>query len=126
MDWSQSAGIIAIGATAGILSGMLGIGGAIVIIPALVMFLGYSQHLAQGTTLLMLTLPVSGLAAWQYYKTGNVDLKAALLLGAAFFISGFFGAKLAVHISEGVVKKIFAVLLIIIAVKMLFLDKAMK
>lgn len=115
--------IILIGVIAGLLSGLLGIGGAIVVIPALVLALDYSQQLAQGTTLLMLSVPVASLAAWQYYKAGNADIKTAAILAASFLIAGFFGAKLANLIPQDVLKKAFAVLLIVIAIKMLFFDK---
>lgn len=116
--------IAAIGLGAGILGGLLGIGGAIIIIPALVMLLGYSQQMAQGTTLLMFVLPVGALAAWQYYQAGNVDIKTALILGAGFLIGGLIGAKVANQISPVLLKKAFAVLLIAIAVKILFFEKA--
>lgn len=108
----------AIGLLAGVLSGLLGLGGAIVIIPALVMFLGYSQQMAQGTTLLMMVLPVGALAAWQYYQQGFVDVKTALILGATFFVGGYFGAKFATHIPQETMKKVFAVVLLLIAAKM--------
>lgn len=123
MDLHQFLITALIGIAAGLLGGMLGLGGAIIIIPALVMLLGYSQQMAQGTTLLMLVLPVGALAAWQYYKAGNADVKTALVLGLAFFASGFLGARFANHVPQDVLKKIFAVLLILIAVKMLFFEK---
>lgn len=126
MEWQQPITIALIGIVAGLLAGVLGLGGAIIIIPALVMLLGYSQQLAQGTTLLMLVLPVGALAAWQYYKAGNVDIRTALILAIAFFVSGFFGAKLANQIPQEILKKLFAFLLILIAVKMLFFEKALK
>lgn len=126
MEWQQMVTVALIGIVAGLLAGLLGLGGAIIIIPALVMLLGYSQQMAQGTTLLMLVPPVGALAAWQYYKTGNADVKTALILAVFFFASGYFGAKLANHIPQEFLKKIFAVLLIVIALKMLFLDKAVK
>ena len=126
MDWQQSLLIVLIGIVAGLLSGVLGLGGAIIIIPALVMLLGFSQQMAQGTTLLMMVMPVGALAAWQYYKDGNVDVRSAILLGIAFFISGYFGAKLANHIPRDLLRKLFAVLLIIIAFKMLFFEKSIK
>jgi len=116
--------LVLTGAVAGILGGMLGLGGAVIIIPALVMVLGYSQQTAQGTTLLMLSLPVGALAAFQYYKSGQVDVKASLVLAATFFVSGFAGAKLANVVPQDLLKKAFAVMLILIAVKMLFFDKA--
>lgn len=126
MEWQQAITVALIGIAAGLLGGVLGLGGAIIIIPALVMLLGYSQQMAQGTTLLMMVIPVTSLAAWQYYKAGNVDVKTALILGVAFFISGFIGAKFANQIPQEVLKKVFALLLIVIAVKMLFFEKALK
>lgn len=116
--------LIVIGLVAGLLGGLLGIGGAVVIIPALVLILGYSQYEAQGTTLLMLVLPISSLAAWYYYKNGFVDVKAALVLAVTFLAGSFFGAKLAVHIPVEFLKKVFAIILIVIAVKMLFFERA--
>ena len=109
-----------IGLAGGVLSGLLGIGGAIIIIPALVMFLGYSQQMAQGTTLIMMVLPVGALAAWQYYQQGFVDMKTAAVLAIAFFIGGYFGAKYAVHIPQETLKKAFAIGLVLIAVKIWF------
>lgn len=126
MDWQQPIVVALIGIAAGLLGGILGLGGAIIIIPALVMILGFSQQMAQGTTLLMMVLPVGALAAWQYYKAGNADVKTALILSVAFFVSGFFGAKFANHIPQELLKKAFAVLLILIAVKMLFFEKTLK
>ncbi len=120
MDW-QSSGIIAlIGIAGGLLSGMLGLGGAIIIIPALVMLLGFSQQMAQGTALIMMVLPVGALAAFQYYQKGFVDVKAALLLAGFFFIGGYFGAKLATEIPQDLLKKLFALVLLGIAIKMWF------
>jgi hypothetical protein len=117
----QNAIIIAlIGAVAGLLGGMLGLGGAIIIIPALVMLLGYSQQMAQGTALIMMVLPVGALAAFQYYQNGYVDVKAALILAAFFFIGGYFGAKFAMQIPQEIIRKTFAVMLVGIAIKMWF------
>ena len=115
--------IAAIGIISGILGGLLGLGGAIVIIPALAIFLGYSQQLAQGTALIMMVLPVGALAAYQYYQKGFVDVKAALILGAIFFIGGYFGGKFATQIPELAMKRIFALILVGIAVKMWFFSK---
>lgn len=117
----QNAVLIAlIGTAAGLLSGILGLGGAIIIIPALVMLLGFSQQLAQGTALVMMVLPVGALAAYQYYQKGFVDVKAALIMAAFFFVSGFFGAKFATQIPADTLKRVFAVVLVAIAVKMWF------
>lgn len=115
--------LVGIGLIAGVLGGLLGIGGAVIIIPALVLFLGYSQYEAQGTTLAMLLLPVSALAAFQYYRGGYVDVRAALIMGVMFLVGGYLGAKLATQMPVDLLKKIFAVVLIVIAVKMLF-DKS--
>jgi hypothetical protein len=116
--------LILIGVAAGLLGGLLGIGGAVIIIPALVLLLGYSQYDAQGTTLLMLVMPVSSLAAWQYYKGGHVDVTAAVILGLMFLVGGYAGAKLAPHVPVELLKKAFAIILIVIAVKLLFFEKA--
>ncbi len=126
MEMQQNVTIAFIGIAAGLLGGVLGLGGAIIIIPALVMLLGYSQQMAQGTTLFMLVLPVGALAAWQYYKVGNVEIKTALILAVAFFVSGFIGAKFANQVPQEFLKKAFAFLLIAIAIKMLFFEKALK
>lgn len=117
----QNAVIIAlIGAVAGLLGGMLGLGGAIIIIPSLVMFVGFSQPMAQGTALIMMVLPVGALAAYQYYQKGFVDIKAALIMAAFFFAGGYFGAKLATHIPQDVLKKVFSLMLVGIAIKIWF------
>lgn len=118
--------IIAIGAIAGILSGLLGIGGAVFIIPVLVMFLGFNQQTAQGTTLLMMVPPIGSLAAWQYYKAGNADWRVAGIMAVFFLIGGYFGGNWANTIPQETLKKIFAILLIIIALKMLFFEKLLK
>jgi uncharacterized protein len=112
-----------IGLIAGLLSGVLGLGGAIIIIPALVMLLGYSQQMAQGTALMMLVLPVGALAVIQYYQKGFVDMKAALIMGALFVVGGFFGARVATEIPQPVLKKAFALLLVAIAIKIWFFEK---
>jgi hypothetical protein len=112
-----------IGLVAGLLSGVLGLGGAIIIIPALVILLGFSQQMAQGTALMMMVLPVGALAAFQYYQKGFVDVKAALIMAVLFFIGGYFGAKVATEIPQAILKKSFAIMLVAIAVKMWFFDK---
>jgi uncharacterized membrane protein YfcA len=126
MDLQYLLIVALIGLAAGILSGLLGLGGAIIIIPALVLFLGYSQQSAQGTALLMMVLPVGALAAWQYYKEGYVEIKTALIMAVFFFIGGYFGARFATEIPQGLLKKLFAIMLIVLAIKMLFFEKAVK
>lgn len=123
MELQQTIIIALIGLVAGLLGGTLGLGGAIIIIPALVMLLGYSQQMAQGTALIMMVLPVGALAAFQYYQKGFVDMKAAIIMAAFFFVGGYYGAKLSTQIPQDLLKKAFALLLVIIALKMWFFDK---
>jgi len=109
----------ALGLVGGILAGLLGIGGAIVIVPALVYFFGFEQKMAQGTTLAMLIPPVGLLAAWQYYQTGNMNLRVAAILCVGMFIGGYFGGLIATHVSNDVLRKIFGGALLLIALKMI-------
>jgi hypothetical protein len=111
--------LLLFGLVAGILSGLLGIGGGIFIIPALVLLLGFSQHTAQGTTLAMMVPPIGLLAAWAYYKSGYVDLKVAGLMCIGFFIGGFFGAKFATALPEAMLSRIFGVAMLIVSIKMI-------
>ena len=115
--------IILVGLVAGLLSGLVGIGGGIIIVPALVFFLGFSQHQAQGTSLGILLLPAGILAVMNYYKQGYIDLKVVFILFIGFVIGGYLGSKVSLNLSEVAVKKIFAVVLVLIAGKMLFFDK---
>jgi len=108
-----------LGLIAGVLSGLLGIGGGIFIIPALIFLLGFSQQTAQGTTLAMMVPPIGLLAAWAYYKAGFVDLKIAGLMCIGFFVGGFFGAKFATAIPEATLSRIFGVAMLIVSVKMI-------
>ena len=117
-------GIIILGCIAGFLSGMVGIGGGIILVPALVIFFGLNQHTAQGTTLAMLSFPVSLVAAYSYHQKGQVDWRIALILCVGFIIGGYLGGKLVVTIPAATIKKIFAVIMIIIAMKFLFIDKS--
>jgi len=112
--------IIAIGIVAGIMAGMLGIGGAIIMVPALVFFMGVSQHTAQGTSLAVMLPPIGIIAAYNYYKAGQVNIKFALILAAAFLIGSYFGSKLALNLPQPLLKKIFGILLLLVAAKMLF------
>lgn len=114
--------LLAIGTFAGILSGLIGIGGGIVIVPALVMLLGYSQHLAQGTTLAMMVPPVGILAVYSYYQEGQVDLKTSAILCIGFLVGGAIGGRIVVNIPDDLLKKIFAGILILISIR-LFLSK---
>jgi uncharacterized membrane protein YfcA len=102
------------------MAGMLGIGGGLVVIPALVMVMGMSQQSAQGTSLAMMLPPIGILAAYNYYKAGHVDIRIALILAIAFIAGSFFGSKLAIRIPQEMLKKIFGVFLLLVAIKMLF------
>ncbi len=117
--------IIMVGIAAGILGGLVGVGGGIIIVPALVYFIGFSQKTAQGTSLALIMLPVGILGVLQYYKQGHVDFRVVGLLAIGFFIGSFFGSKIALSLPQESVKKIFAVLMVLIAIKMLFIDKKM-
>ena|SRR5579859_7071121 len=111
---------ILIGSTAGLLSGLIGIGGGVILIPALIFLLGFSQHMAEGTTLATMVPPIGILAAYAYYQNGQVDLKAAGFIALGFLAGGFFGAKSALQINSESLQKIFAVTLILIGIKMLW------
>jgi uncharacterized membrane protein YfcA len=108
-----------IGVITGIMAGLLGIGGAIIMIPALVYILGLSQHMAQGTSLAVMLPPIGILAAYNYWKAGQVNLKFALILAIAFIIGSYFGSKLALNIPQSILKKIFGILLLLAAARML-------
>lgn len=109
-----------LGLIAGIVSGLIGIGGGIIVIPALIFLFGFSQHQAQGTTLALLVPPIGLLAAWTYYQQGYVDLKIAGYICAGFFFGGFVGAKLAVGLSNVVLERVFGIALFLISLKMIF------
>jgi uncharacterized membrane protein YfcA len=109
-----------LGLISGIFSGLLGIGGAIIIIPCLVILFDLSQQMAQGTTLALMVPPIGLLAAWTYYKAGFVDLKIAGLICLGFFVGGFVGARYATQIPDDILRKIFGGLLLIASLKMIF------
>jgi uncharacterized membrane protein YfcA len=111
--------LIVIGIVTGVMAGMLGIGGAIIMIPALVYFLGVSQHMAQGTSLAVMLPPIGIIAAYNYYKAGEVNIKFAIILAACFLIGSYFGSRLALTLPQTALKKIFGVLLLLVAAKML-------
>lgn len=111
---------LCLGLIAGILSGVLGIGGATIIIPALIFLFGFSQHQAQGTTLALMVPPIGILAALVYYKQGYVDLKVAGLVCAGFFLGGLLGARIAIHLSSKTLERIFGIFLLFISLRMIF------
>ncbi|MDO8995598.1 sulfite exporter TauE/SafE family protein [Sediminibacterium sp.] len=115
--------LVLIGLFAGFLSGLVGIGGGIIMVPTLVFFLGLTQKQAQGTSLGVLMLPVVALAVWQYHKQGQINFNYVFLIAVSFIIGGFLGSKLALSLSDDKMKKIFAVVLLLLSIKMLFFDK---
>ena len=115
--------VILIGVAAGMLSGLVGVGGGLIIVPSLVFFLGMSQFSAQGTSLGLILLPVGILAVLNYYKQGHVDVKVVCLLSIGFIAGSYFGGKISLSLSQDTVKKFFAVFMIIVAIKMIFFDK---
>ena len=114
---------VLLGVVAGIFSGMFGIGGGIILIPALVYIFGLTQHQAQGTTLALMLPPIGLLAAWTYYKQGYINIPTALFICLGFFIGGFFGAKIAVHIPDAMLRKFFGIFLLLISIHMIFTKK---
>jgi len=122
--------VIAIGLMAGVFSGIFGIGGGVVIVPALVFFLGMTQKTAQGTTLAMLMFPVVALGAYNYWKAGEIEFATALWLGLGFVVGGYLGSQLALWVPESFkmtstwtidspMQKLFALLMIFVAIRML-------
>lgn len=111
--------LIITGLMAGMLSGLVGVGGGIIMVPMLVLILGFGQHQAQGTSLTVLVVPVTALAVYNYYKEGYINWKYAAIIALFFVVGSYFGSKLAVNIDQKMLKKIFSIVLIVIAGKML-------
>lgn len=116
-------GLLLLGLAAGYLSGLLGIGGGIIILPALVFIFGFSQHMAQGTTLGILIPPIGLLAAIQYYQKGFVDVKAVIIICLGFIAGTLLGSNTAMQLPAETLRKIFAFLLIIVGIRMLFFNR---
>ena len=114
--------LVLVGFFAGVLSGLVGVGGGIIIVPCLVIFLGFSQQAAQGTSLGLLLLPVGIFAVINYYNKGYIDIKVVLIMSIAFIAGGWLGSKLALQLSQEALRKIFAVVLIYTAFRMLHWD----
>jgi uncharacterized protein len=123
MTTGQIIGLLILGLVAGYMSSLIGIGGGIIIVPILVLLFGMTQKMAQGTSLAMLTLPVAFIGAYNYYKAGQTNWQAALLLAVTFVIGGYLGSKTVLSMDMTIVKKIFAIFMIVIAIKYLFFDK---
>jgi len=115
--------LILVGVITGAISGILGIGGGIIMVPVMVYLLGFSQQQSVATSLAIMLPPVSIFAVINYYKAGFVDIKAALIIMCAFMVGSYISSKIAVGLPENVIKKCFAVLLFVVATKMMFFDK---
>lgn len=115
----QILGLLAIGLFAGIMSGLLGIGGGTIVIPALIYIFGLTQHLSQGTTLAMMVPPIGLLAAWHYWKHDNVNIGWAAFLCLGFFFGGLIGAYYAHLIPDMLLRRIFGVFFLVIALRMI-------
>ncbi|MFI5204711.1 MAG: sulfite exporter TauE/SafE family protein [Flavobacteriales bacterium] len=111
--------LLAVGVVAGFLSGLVGIGGGIIIVPVLV-YLGLGQKMAQGTVLFMFLLPIGILGVWNYYKAEAIDYKMALIIATTFVAGSYFGSKLAVSMDQDILKKVFGVFIILVGVKLIF------
>lgn len=120
MDLSTFITLIIIGLLAGTLSGVVGVGGGIIIIPLLMLLLGMDQVSAQGTSIAILLPPVGILAAFNYYQSGNISINYAVVIALSFIIGGYFGSKIALNINPQILRKIFAIIMLITSIKMFF------
>jgi uncharacterized membrane protein YfcA len=120
MNITQLIILIVIGIISGLLAGVFGIGGAIIVIPALVFILGLSQHEAQGTSLAFMLPPVGILATWNYWKADQVNWKIALVLSITFVIGAYFGSQFSLNISDRMLRRAFGVLMMLMAIKLIF------
>ena len=116
--------LLLIGLAAGLLSGMVGVGGGIIIVPCLIFFLGFTQKGAQGNSLGLLLLPLGVLGVMNYYREGHVDYRVVLVMALGFILGNFYGSKWALMLNDDKLKKIFAIIMLLAAVKMLFFDRS--
>lgn len=119
MDLSTLLILISIGMLAGILSGFIGVGGGMIIVPGLIYFLGMSQHMAQGTSLALMIPPIGILAVYNYYKAGDVNLAYAGVIAVTFVVGGYIGSKLSLKLSPNTVRFFFGVVMLYIAFKLI-------
>ena len=112
--------LLVLGLVAGVLSGMVGVGGGIILVPALVYFLGFSQHSAQGTVLFMFLIPIGILGAYNYWQSGHVDWKVAGIMAVTFVVGSYFGSKTAIAIDQTTLKRIFGAIIFLLSLKMIF------
>ena len=124
METTTALILIVIGLMAGVFGGIFGIGGAIIMIPAMVYFLGVDQHTAQGTSLAVMLPPIGLFAAYNYYKAGQVNIWYAVIIAVSFMIGGYVGSKIALNLPEHIMKKVFGIFLIIMALRLIFTRQA--
>lgn len=119
MDSSTLFILIAIGISAGMLSGFIGVGGGIIIVPALIYFVGMSQHMAQGTSLALMIPPIGVLAVYNYYKAGEINFAYAGVIAVAFVIGGFIGSKISLKLPPNTLKFIFGMVMLYISIRLI-------
>jgi uncharacterized membrane protein YfcA len=112
--------LILIGLFGGIMSGFIGIGGGVIIVPALIYVIGFPQHMAQGTSLFLMLPPIGILAFMNYYKAGQVNLVYGVVIAVAFILGGYFGSKLSLKLSPAIVKSIFGLVMAYVAFRMIY------
>jgi len=121
MNFTIIASLIIIGLLSGMLSGFLGVGGGVIMVPLMLILLGFNQHEAQGTSLAVLAVPVTFIAAYTYHVSGSpINWKYAGIIALFFIVGGFVGSKFAVSVPQNILKKIFSLVLLVVAVKMFF------
>ncbi len=120
MTLNQILILLLIGIAAGLLSGLVGIGGGIIIVPMLVYFLGFNQHTAQGTTLFMFLFPIGILGVLNYHNKGHVEMKTAAVIALTFIIGSYFGSKMALNMDKTIITKVFGLVFLLISLKMIF------
>ena len=120
MDITTFIILVIIGLLAGVLSGLVGVGGGILMIPLLIMLLDLTQHEAQGTALFAMLPPIGILAAMNYYKEGFVKWEYAVVIAFAFVLGGYFGSKISIGLADQTVRRIFGVIMLIGAIKLIF------
>jgi uncharacterized membrane protein YfcA len=111
--------LIIIGLIAGIISGFVGVGGGIVVVPALVYFMNLTQHEAQGTSLLLMLPPIGILAVMNYYKAGQLNIPYGIIIASTFIIGAYFGSKFSLKLSPGLVKLIFGIIMVYVSIKLI-------
>jgi uncharacterized membrane protein YfcA len=108
-----------IGVLSGVLSGFVGVGGGIIIVPGLVFLMGMSQHMAQGTSLFILLLPIGFLAVYNYWKADQINWAYGAIIALTFVVGSYYGSKMALKLSPGLVKLIFGIIMVVISAKLM-------